>query len=72
MRIPRTSACALILGIGIGVAVTHAAVIRAAILAVMGASAACFARIDVTPLSLTDLRSDGRRWTLRATGLTVR
>ncbi|THF56709.1 histidine phosphatase family protein [Mesorhizobium composti] len=47
------------------VAVTHAAVIRAAILAVIGAPAACFARIDVTPLSLTDLRGDGRRWTLR-------
>jgi len=53
-------------------AVTHAAVIRAAILAVMGAPAACFARIDVTPLSLTDLRGDGRRWTLRAMGLTAR
>jgi len=54
------------------VAVTHAAVIRAAILAVIGAPAACFTRIDVTPLSLTDLRGDGRRWTLRATGLTAR
>lgn len=53
-------------------AVTHAAVIRAAILAVIGAPAACFARIDVTPLGLTDLRGDGRRWTLRATGLTAR
>jgi len=54
------------------VAVTHAAVVRAAILAVLGAPLACFARIDVVPLSLTDLRSDGRRWVLRATGLTAR
>lgn len=54
------------------VAVTHAAVIRAAILAVIGAPPTCFARIDVAPLSLTDLRGDGRRWVLRATGLTVR
>ena len=54
------------------IAVTHAVVIRAAILAVIGAPAACFARIDVAPLSLTDLRGDGRRWMLRAMGLTVR
>jgi len=54
------------------VAVTHPAVVRAAILAVIGAAPACFARIDVVPLSLTDLRGDGRRWMLRATGLTAR
>jgi broad specificity phosphatase PhoE len=54
------------------IAVTHAAVVRAAILAVLEAPPACFARIDVIPLSLTDLRSDGRRWLLRATGLAAR
>lgn len=54
------------------VAVTHAPVIRAAILAVIGAPPACFARIDVVPMSLTDLRGDGRRWVLRATGLAAR
>ncbi|MBN9245683.1 MAG: histidine phosphatase family protein [Mesorhizobium sp.] len=54
------------------VAVTHAAVVRATILAVLGAPPACFARIDVTPFSFTDLRGDGRRWVLRATGLTAR
>ena len=53
------------------VAVTHAAVIRAAILAVIGAPAGGFARIDVVPLGFTDLRGDGRRWMLRATGQTA-
>jgi len=53
------------------IAVTHAAVVRAAILAALDAPPACFARIDVAPLSLTDLRGDGRRWILRATGLTA-
>lgn len=51
------------------VAITHAAFVRAALLAVLGAPASCFARIDVAPLSLTDLRGDGRRWQLRATGV---
>jgi broad specificity phosphatase PhoE len=53
------------------VAVTHAAVIRAAILAVIGAPPGCFARIDVAPLSLAELRGDGRRWMLRAMGVTA-
>lgn len=50
-------------------AVTHAAVIRAAIIAVLGASPAAFWRIDVAPLSATELVSDGRRWTWRAARL---
>lgn len=48
------------------VAVTHAAVIRAAVLHVLDAPADAFWRIDVDPLSVTDLRHDGRRWALRA------
>jgi broad specificity phosphatase PhoE len=56
---------------GATVAITHPAVIRAAILSVLGASPACFARIDVEPLSLTEFRADGRRWMLRATGINV-
>ncbi|MCS0504735.1 histidine phosphatase family protein [Ancylobacter mangrovi] len=47
-------------------AVTHAAVIRCAMLHVLEAPTQAFWRIDVPPLSITDLRSDGRRWTLRA------
>lgn len=55
-------------GRGHVVAVTHAAVIRAAVLHVLDAPPDAFWRIDVTPLSLTDLRFDGRRWALRALG----
>lgn len=49
-------------------AVTHAAVIRAAVLRVLDAPPDAFWRIDVAPLTLTDLRFDGRRWALRALG----
>jgi broad specificity phosphatase PhoE len=56
---------------GATVAVTHPAVVRAAILSTLGVAPACFARIDIEPLSLTEFRGDGRRWMLRATGVTV-
>jgi broad specificity phosphatase PhoE len=47
------------------VAVTHAAVMRAAVLHVLDASVHAFWRIDIEPLSMIDLRSDGTRWTVR-------
>jgi len=47
-------------------AITHAAVVRAALLGVLGAPLDAFWRIDVPPLSTTQLVSDGRRWTWRA------
>ncbi len=50
------------------VAVTHASVIRAAIVHVIQAQLSSFWRIDVVPLSQTDLRTNGRRWVLRAMG----
>jgi broad specificity phosphatase PhoE len=50
------------------VAVTHAAVIRAAIVHVIQAQLPSFWRIDVLPLSRTDLRTNGRRWVLRSIG----
>jgi broad specificity phosphatase PhoE len=50
------------------VAITHASVIRAAIVYVIQAELRSFWRIDVSPLSLTDLRTNGRRWVLRSTG----
>lgn len=56
---------------GATVAVTHPAVIRAAILATLGAPPACFARIDVEPLGRTEFRGDGRRWMLRVASLLV-
>jgi broad specificity phosphatase PhoE len=48
------------------VAVTHASVIRAAIVHVIQADPRSFWRIDVVPLSRTDLRTNGRRWVLRS------
>ncbi|HLH90456.1 MAG TPA: histidine phosphatase family protein [Xanthobacteraceae bacterium] len=52
------------------VAVTHASVMRAAVLAVLDAPASAFWRIDVPPLAIIALGSDGRRWNLRAAGQT--
>jgi broad specificity phosphatase PhoE len=49
-------------------AVTHPAVIRAAIVCALEAPPQTFWRIDVAPLSLTDLRWNERVWTLRASG----
>jgi broad specificity phosphatase PhoE len=45
--------------------ITHASVIRASLLHVLQAPHAAFWKIDVEPLSLTELSSDGRRWTVR-------
>ena len=50
------------------VAVTHSAVIRAAIVHVIQAQLPSFWRIDVLPLSRTELRTNGRRWVLRSIG----
>ena len=54
---------------GHGIAVTHAAVIRAAILHALGAPASSFWRIDIAPLSVVELSHDGRRWVWRASTL---
>ncbi|MGV8996126.1 MAG: histidine phosphatase family protein [Parvibaculaceae bacterium] len=48
--------------------VTHAAIIRAAIIHAIGAPPTSFWRIDIAPLTLTDLRYDHGRWTLRTSG----
>ena len=47
------------------IAVTHPAVIRAAVIHAVDWSPAAFWHLDVGPLSQTWLRTDGRRWTLR-------
>lgn len=49
-------------------AVTHPAVIRAAILFALQLPAQSFWRIDIAPLSRTDLRYDQERWTIRSMG----
>jgi broad specificity phosphatase PhoE len=53
------------------IAITHASIVRAAIVHVLGASLSAFWKIDIEPLSITEFRSDGRRWVLRASGVTV-
>lgn len=50
------------------VAITHGAVVRAAVLDVLAAPPAGFWRIDVAPLTATELRGGPGRWTVRFTG----
>lgn len=50
------------------IAVTHPSVIRAAIVHTLNAPPQAYWRIDVEPLSMTDLRRNGAYWRLRATG----
>ena len=47
-------------------AITHASVVRAAVLTVLSAPLEAFLRIDVPPLSTTELVCDGQRWVWRA------
>ncbi|MBB5576822.1 MULTISPECIES: histidine phosphatase family protein [Rhizobium] len=47
------------------VVVTHATIIRAAILHVLQAPPAAFWTIDIEPLGIVEMTSDGRRWQLR-------
>jgi broad specificity phosphatase PhoE len=50
------------------VAVTHASVIRAAIVCALEAGPRSFWHIDIAPLSLTELSANNARWTLVSTG----
>ncbi|MFM0628010.1 histidine phosphatase family protein [Paraburkholderia xenovorans] len=45
------------------IAVTHAPVLRAAIVYALGASPAVFPRIEIAPLSIIELRRSSRGWT---------
>lgn len=47
------------------VAISHAPVLRAAILVALQAPAASFWRVDVEPLSILRMTSNGSRWSLR-------
>lgn len=49
---------------GRGIAVTHAGVVKAAVVHALGAPAAAFWRVDVTPLALTELHAHDGRWTV--------
>lgn len=48
------------------IAITHPSIVRAAIVAALGAGPASFWRIDVAPLTLTELRGNAGRWNLRS------
>ncbi|GAA3096561.1 histidine phosphatase family protein [Pseudonocardia yunnanensis] len=50
-------------------AVCAPAVVRAAVVTVLDAPAAAFWRIDPGPMTLTDIRHGGDRWTVRATAV---
>jgi broad specificity phosphatase PhoE len=59
-------------GVGHVIAMTHPAVIRAAIVCALDAPLQAFWRIDIAPLTLTDLRYNGRVWTVRSSGCDLR
>jgi broad specificity phosphatase PhoE len=50
-------------------AVCGPAAVRAAVVTVLGAPASAFWRIDVAPMTLTDIRAARDRWTVRATAM---
>jgi broad specificity phosphatase PhoE len=50
------------------VAITHSAVIRSILIHALQAAPSSFWRIDIAPLSATDLRWNGRVWTVRSSG----
>lgn len=49
---------------GRAIAVTHAGVVKAAVVHALGAPPAAFWRIDVTPLAVTELHAHDGRWTV--------
>ena len=53
---------------GATLAITHTAIVRAAIVNALGAESSAFVRIDVAPLSLARLSGHGQRWNLVALG----
>ncbi len=46
------------------IAVTHAGVVKAAVVYALGAPAAAFWRVDVAPLAVTELHAHDGRWTV--------
>ena len=59
-------------GSGHTVAVTHPAVIRAAVLSALEAPPGAFWKIEIAPLTITDLRFNGRFWIARTVGCSPR
>ena len=59
------------IGGGHTIAVTHPAIIRAAIVCVLAAPPESFWRIEMAQLSVTDLRFNGRVWIVRSAGCSL-
>jgi broad specificity phosphatase PhoE len=53
------------------IVVTHATIIRSAIVHAIGAPPQSFWRIDIAPLSITRLSGSNGRWNLSAAGCTA-
>ncbi|RKQ86252.1 broad specificity phosphatase PhoE [Solirubrobacter pauli] len=49
---------------GTGIAVTHGGVVKAAVVTALDAPASAFWRIDVAPVSITELHAHDGRWTV--------
>ncbi|WP_028066882.1 histidine phosphatase family protein [Solirubrobacter soli] len=49
---------------GTAVAITHAGVVKAAVVAALDAPPIAFWRVDVAPLSITELHAHDQRWTV--------
>jgi broad specificity phosphatase PhoE len=58
-------------GDGRAVAVTHAGVVKGAVVHALGAPLEAFWRIDVAPLSITELHAHDGRWTVSRVNATV-
>ncbi|HEY4356930.1 MAG TPA: histidine phosphatase family protein [Acidobacteriaceae bacterium] len=52
-----------------GIVITHGSIIRAAVVHALIAPSAAFLRIEVAPLTMTDLRFGNGRWTVRSVGV---
>jgi broad specificity phosphatase PhoE len=57
---------------GGAVAITHAGVVKAAVVAALDAPIDAFWRIDATPLAITELHARGGRWTLTRANAALR
>jgi broad specificity phosphatase PhoE len=56
---------------GTTAAITHGGVVKAAVVAAIGAPLCAFWRIDISPASVTELRGDDGRWAVARTNWTV-
>ena len=54
---------------GHAIAITHASIVRAAVVYALNAPQEAFRRIDVAPLTITDIRLSGQHWHLRSLGV---